>query len=222
MSNQAGIIPVSRQPKPPADRQTALTRARYDRIAPVYDLMQKFMERGAIGTGRPRLWSHVAEGRVLEVGVGTGQSMDDYPQDARVTAIDLSERMLQRASKRAAELGLDVDLRVMDVQHLDFPDRTFDAVAATCVFCSVPDPIVGLRELKRVVKPNGDIWLLEHVRINRPVIGPLMDALNPMMVRMMGANINRRTVENVRLAGLQLITVENLGGELVKLIHARA
>lgn len=159
---------------------------------------------------------------MLEVGVGTGQSMDYYPRGPRVTAIDLSERMLQRASKRADELGLDVDLRVMDVQHLDFPDRTFDAVAATCVFCSVPDPIVGLRELKRVVKPGGDIWLLEHVRIDRPVIGPLMDALNPMMVRMMGANINRRTVENVRLAGLQLITVENLGGELAKLIHARS
>ncbi len=111
---------------------------------------------------------------------------------------------------------------VMDVQHLEFPDRTFDAVAATCVFCSVPDPVAGLRELKRVVRTGGDIWLMEHVRIDRPVIGTLMDLMNPMMVRMMGANINRQTVENVRRAGLQIVSVENLGGDLVKFIHARA
>jgi phosphatidylethanolamine/phosphatidyl-N-methylethanolamine N-methyltransferase len=205
-----------------ADRQTALTRARYDRLAPVYDLMQRLMDRGAIGAGRPYLWSHINGSRVLEVGVGTGKSMDYYPRDARISAIDLSERMLERATRRAAELGLDVDLRTMDVQHLDFPDGTFDAVVATCVFCSVPDPVAGLRELKRVVKPEGDIWLLEHVRIDRPVIGALMDAMNPMMVRMMGANINRQTVENAHRASLQLVSVEKLGGELVKLIHARA
>jgi ubiquinone/menaquinone biosynthesis C-methylase UbiE len=205
-----------------ADRQTALTRARYDQLAPVYDLMQRLMDRGPIGTGRPCLWSHVHGDRVLEVGVGTGKSMDYYPRDARISAIDLSERMLERARRRAAELGLNIDLRMMDVQHLDFPDRTFDAVVATCVFCSVPDPVAGLRELKRVVKPEGDIWLLEHVRIDRPVIGALMDAMNPMMVRMMGANINRQTVENAHRASLQLVSVEKLGGELVKLIHARA
>jgi ubiquinone/menaquinone biosynthesis C-methylase UbiE len=222
MSNQAWSIARSREPESPADRQTALTRARYDRIAPVYDLMQRLMDRGAIGTGRPYLWSHVRGNRVLEVGVGTGKSMDYYPRDAHVSAIDLSERMLERARRRAAELSLDVDLRAMDVQHLDFADDTFDAVVATCVFCSVPDPVAGLRELKRVVKPDGAIWLLEHVRIDRPVIGALMDALNPMMVRMMGANINRQTVENARRSGLQLITVEKFGGELVKLIHAHA
>jgi ubiquinone/menaquinone biosynthesis C-methylase UbiE len=97
--------------------------------------------------------------------------MDYYPRDARISAIDLSERMLERARRRAAELGLDADLRTMDVQHLDFPDGTFDAVVATCVFCSVPDPVAGLRELKRVVKPDGAIWLREHVRIDRPVSG---------------------------------------------------
>src|SRR5450759_5329491 len=105
MSNHAWSIPGSRQLESPSDQETALTRARYDRIAPVYDLMQKSMERGAIGTGRPRLWSHIAEGRVLEVGVGTGKNMDYYPRGPRVTAIDLSELMLQRASKRAAELA---------------------------------------------------------------------------------------------------------------------
>ena len=72
------------------------------------------------------------------------------------------------------------------------------------------------------VAVGGDIWLLEHMRVNGPIIGLLMDALNPIVVRMTGANINRRTVENVKLAGLRVLQVENLTGEVVKLIHARA
>jgi hypothetical protein len=84
----------------------------------------------------------------------------------------------------------------------------------------VPIPVRGLRELGRVVNPLGDIWLLEHVRINKPVIGPLMDVMNPV-VRTIGANINRQTAENVKQAGLEIVDVEDLRGELVKLIHAR-
>ena len=147
--------------------------------------------------------------------------MSFYPGDAQVTAIDLSDRMLARAAQRAKELGIDVDLRHMDVQDLEFLDAAFDAAMATFVFCSVPFPVQGLRELGRVVKPDGDIWLLEHVRINKLVIGPLMDALNPIVVRVMGPNINRRTVDNVKRADLRVLQVESLKGELVKLIHAR-
>lgn len=204
------------------DRQTALTRARYDRIAAMYDAMEWLVETSAFQRWRRDLWSRLSSGQVLEVGVGTGKNMAYYPAGARVTAIDLSSRMLDRARRRAQSLGLDVDLRVMDVQRLQFPDATFDAAVSTFVFCSVPDPVRGLRELGRVVRPGGDIWLLEHVRIDRPIVGALMDALNPLVVRIMGANINRRTVENVRLAGLHVVQVENVRGELVKLIRARS
>ncbi len=203
------------------DRETAVTKARYDRIAPFYDLMEWFTERSAFQAWRRKLWSRVPAGRVLEVGVGTGKNMPYYPKGAQVTAIDLSDRMLEQAQRRAESLGLDVELRHLDAQHLAFPDDTFDAVIATFVFCSVPDPVQGLRELERVTRPGGDIWLLEHVRVNKPVIGTLMDLLNPLVVRIMGANINRRTVENVERAGLDIVEVENLRGELVKLIHAR-
>lgn len=203
------------------DQETAATKARYDRIAPFYDAMEWFTERSSFQKWRHELWSRVPAGRVLEVGVGTGKNMPYYPAGAQVTAIDLSERMLAQAQRRAKSLGLDVDLRHMDAQHLAFPADSFDAVVATFVFCSVPDPVQGLRELGRVARPEGDIWLLEHVRVNKPLVGPLMDGLNPIVVRITGANINRRTVENVQRAGLHLVEVENLRGELVKLIHAR-
>src|SRR3972149_2737713 len=98
-----------------------------------------------------------------------------------------------------------------DVQALSLPGASFDAAVATFVFCSVPDPVLGLRELARVVRPGGQALLLEHVRSANSILGAVMDAINPLVVRMMGANINRCTVENARASGLQIESVEDLG-----------
>ncbi len=200
---------------------TEVTRRRYNRIARMYDRMEDGAERGAFHAWRKRLWAQVQGPRVLEVGVGTGKNIAYYPPSLHVVAIDLSEGMLAYAKKRAQELGISVDLRQMDAQDLDFPDDSFDTVVATFVYCSVPEPVLGLREIGRVTRPGGDIWLLEHVRVDRPLVGVMMDLLNPLVVRVMGANINRRTVENVRAAGLHIVNVENLMGNLVRLINAQ-
>jgi ubiquinone/menaquinone biosynthesis C-methylase UbiE len=183
--------------------------------------MQAFTERRAFERWRRDLWSRIAPGRILEVGVGTGRNIPFYPVGAPVTAVDLSPRMLQRAQRVAMQAGRPVDLRIMDAQSLELPDAAFDTAVSTFVFCSVPDAVRGLKELRRVVKPGGDIWLLEHVRVDKPVVGAVMDLVNPLVVRMMGANINRRTVGHVRTAGLEIVSIEHPGGALVKLIHAQ-
>ncbi len=170
---------------------------------------------------RQKLWALVHGSRVLEVGVGTGKNMPYWPRDANVTAIDLTPGMLDRARQRGAELHLKADLRLGDVQALDFPDASFDTAVATFVFCSVPDPILGLRELRRVVKPGGQIILLEHMRSRNELVGKIMDVFNPLVVRIMGVNINRRTLENVQKSSLTMERGEDLAlGGIVKLIVA--
>lgn len=161
-----------------------------------------------------------ARGKVLEVGVGTGKNLPLYPPGCDVTGIDFSPAMLARAKKRAAKLGVDVMLLEMDAERLSFPDDSFDTVLATCVFCSVPDPVNGLKEMRRVCKPDGLILLLEHVRSENRVLGLVMDLLNPLAVRLTGANINRRTVENVKAAGLSITEVQDVKGPIVKIIRA--
>jgi ubiquinone/menaquinone biosynthesis C-methylase UbiE len=202
---------------------TEATRRRYQRISPFYDVMEGLAKR-RYHPWPEKLWSLAPGLRVLEVGVGTGKNMPFYPSGISITAIDLTPGMLQRARSRATELNLKskVGLHLGDVQDLDFPDNTFDSVAATFVFCPVPNPVLGLRELKRVVKPRRRILLLEHMRSPDPIVEALIDFLNPLVVGMMGANINRRTVDNVRRAGLEIEPVEDLGmGGIFNLITAR-
>ena len=203
------------------DRATEIARKRFDRNARTYDLMEMGIERLRIRRWRELLWSKVEGTRILEVGAGTGKNFPYYPAGAEITAIDFSARMLARAKAKAAKQKVNVDLRQMDVQNLEFEDNTFDTVAATTVFCSVPDPIRGLREVERVCNPGGKVILLEHVLSANPIMGLLMKSVNPLAVRASGANINRRTVENTERSGLVIERVTDLWLGIFKLIEAR-
>ncbi len=206
---------------------TSTTKSRYGRIAPLYDLMETIPEL-RYRSWRERFWKEIEktlppEPRILEVGVGTGKNMPFWPKDARITAVDLTPGMLQRAETRAQALDLHPQLEIGDAQALEFPSNSFDAAAATFVFCSVPDPVLGLNELVRVVKPGGHVFLMEHVRSTNKAGGWLMDLLNPIVVRLMGPNINRDTVGNIIQSDLELEKVDDLGAwGIYKTIRARS
>ena len=201
---------------------TNLTRQRYQRISKFYDIMEILSEKRYI-PWRQMLWSQVKGDKVLEVGVGTGKNIPYYPKNIQITGIDLTPGMLQKAKKKISNLDQDIELKLGDVQTLDFPDNSFDNVVATFVFCSVPDPVLGLNEVARVLKPGGQVFLLEHVRSGNPFLGKLMDLLNPIVVRVTGANINRQTLENVQKANLNFVSNKALGmGDIFQFILARS
>lgn len=134
----------------------------YGAWAPVYDLVfGAVFERGrkAVVAAAERVG-----GRVLEAGVGTGIALPYYTDRCRVTGIDLSEEMLAKARQKAdGKLPHVEKLAIGDVENLDFPDDSFDVVAAVCVVNTVPHPELALEEFSRVLKPGGEIILLNRV-----------------------------------------------------------
>jgi phosphatidylethanolamine/phosphatidyl-N-methylethanolamine N-methyltransferase len=150
-----------------ADLDNAGIAKAYARWAPVYDVVF-----GAVFDRGRKASIAAAErlgGRILEVGVGTGLSLPDYSRSSRVIGVDLSAPMLRKAKARVVERRLtNVDgLAVMDAQHLGFRDAVFDVVVAQYVITAVPDPEMTLNEFARVVKPGGEIILVNHLGAER-------------------------------------------------------
>lgn len=195
-------------------------RQRYDRLAPWFDSLEGFLEGLIFRRLRKRLWAQVQGEHVLEVGVGTGKNFAFYPDRARMTAIDFSPKMLEQAKRKRERKQLHVHLDLMDVQSLAYADNSFDTVIASFVFCSVPQPRKGLKEIYRVLKPGGQLLLLEHVLSSNKLMSRLMNLLNPLIVRLVGANINRQTVKNVQACPFKSILVDPASSDMIKLIRA--
>jgi len=193
-------------------------KKRYNRVAGMYDLMETPME-GIFSKWRRQMLKDVS-GKTLEIGIGTGKNIPYYPENVDLTGIDFSEKMISRAKEKVSG-SKNIQLLEMDAQQMQFDDNTFDTVVTSCVFCSVPDPVQGLEEIRRVCKNGGKIYMLEHVRSNKKVLGPLMDTFNFIPLHLVGANINRETYQNLLKAGFQAenIEVENLWLDIVKRIR---
>ena len=200
---------------------SAAIKKKYDRIAPYFEGLEAVMEGLFFKNWRKKLWEKVDGYHILEVGVGTGKNFDYYPVDARITAIDFSREMLKQAARKKDRKQTTVELNLMDVQSLDFADNSFDTVIGSFVFCSVPLPLKGLKELYRVCKPGGQVLLLEHVLSSKPLIAKVMNFINPVIVALVGANINRNTVKNIKACGFASVRVDDRSSDIIKLIEAR-
>ncbi len=196
------------------------TRQRYDRLAPFYDALEGALEGLFFKKWRETIWSQAKGPDILEVGVGTGKNFPFYPRIARITAIDFSPKMLERAEHKKRRKNIDVDLDLQDVESLPYADNCFDTVVATFVFCSVPHPKKGLQELYRVCKPGGQVLLLEHVLSSNKIMAMMMNLMNPVIKSIFGANINRQTVKNVQSCPFQQVILLPESSDMVKLIRA--
>ena len=121
--------------------------------------------------------------RVLEVGVGTGINLGMYPRTAKITGIDLSSRMLEKANKRIAEKGLsNCDVLEMDATKMTFADNSYDVVYAPYVISVVPDPVAVAKEMYRVCRPGGRVVILNHFKSFNPIMSKIETAISPMTV----------------------------------------
>ncbi|HKK10526.1 MAG TPA: class I SAM-dependent methyltransferase [Bacteroidales bacterium] len=195
---------------------------RYDRIAGLYDILEAPMEH-MFSKWRTELLSDAA-GKTLEVGIGTGKNLPYYPENVQLTGIDFSPKMIEITNKKLREHPRsNTRIIQMDAEKMEFADSTFDTVVTSCVFCSVPNAVQGLKEIRRVCRKDGKVLMLEHVRSQNKVTGKIMDIINPIPVYIYGANINRRTYENLIKAGFDpnQIEVNDLWFDIVKLIRIK-
>ncbi len=195
---------------------------RYQRIAPYYDLLDLPFEHGRYRHIRPLLFTGLS-GRILDAGVGSGRNFRYYPRDAAVLGVDLSPAMLRHAERRRATARAAVELRVMDVTALDLPSASFDAAVSTFLFCVLPPErqLPALRELARVVKPGGQIRLLEYVRPSGAWRRLTTRIWEPWVAWAYGAGFDRHTESYVRQAGLAPVEARFVHDELIRLIAAR-
>ena len=173
-----------------------------------YDKKTRGAELGYLGQMRDRLIGGLC-GDVLELGAGTGANFAHYDQCARVTAIEPDGHMLEGASAKLASLtGANIALQECHAERLPFTDRSFDAVVATLVLCSVGDLEATLREVMRVLRPNGEFRFIEHVR-GTWLRGAIQDLVSPVWSRVgTGCTPNRRTPRALQLAGFRVELIE--------------
>jgi ubiquinone/menaquinone biosynthesis C-methylase UbiE len=195
-----------------------LVAAKWDRASRTYDFVTWGDERRFAASKRA-LFAGMS-GECLMVAAGTGNDFRHFPPGLSITAIDVSAAMVERARPKADAYRGRLRLRVMDVRALDLPDATFDTVATACTFCSVPDPVRGLRELYRCLKPGGRLLMFEHVRSRIGPIAIAQDLITPI-TRRFGPDMNRDTVGNVLRAGFEIWREANVYLDVVKAIEAR-
>ena len=202
------------------EQANALRKRAWRKQADSYDRLIGWWERRMFGEdNRPWACSR-AEGKVLEVAVGTGLNLPFYDAGLSVVGIDLSPDMLAIARQRALDAGRDVDLREGDAHDLAFDDGSFDTVVCTFSLCNIPDTDRALGEMHRVLRPGGRLILVDHIRSSvRPILW-LQKAAELLTVRMDGDYLTRRPSLNAERQGFEITERERFARGVVERLVA--
>ena len=186
----------------------------YDKFAAGYDKAFAPFEKRFLAEWRGETLSYLPENsRILEIGAGTGANFKFYPTAKCAVASEVSIKMLEIARQKTNEIYL----VQADAENLPFPVNHFDAAFATLVFCSIPKPENAFAELKRIVKPNGKIILLEHVR-PKGLPGYGFDFLNLFTSVLIEDHFNRETAKLAENSGLKILEVKEKALGIINLI----
>ena len=195
-----------------------ITKRKWDKAAKSFDYMAGIGAEKRWAPRKRALFSHM-DGEILFLALGTGLDIEFFPEHKTITAIDISAKMLEVAKPRIAGYAGTINALEMDVHDLNFPDNHFDQIYTSCTFCSVPQPVDGLRNLYRVLKPGGKLRMFEHTGSHFQPFKFMMDIMTPISGKL-GPEMNRNTTENVSLAGFKILAVENIYMDIVKTIIA--
>ena len=189
------------------------------RTAAIYDFMMRALDHLMINGWRKELWTSVRGPRVLEVGVGTGLNSDFYKDEFQITALDNNRSFLEIARHRAEIKEKTVDFILGDIETLPFAANRFDTALTTFLFCQLKAPQLGMTELSRVLKPGGQLLLLEHVR-TKGFFGRILEAISSPLYKSTGGHIARNTEAIAAEAGFVNISSKPLFTKGVKIISA--
>ncbi len=186
----------------------------YDKLAKSYDKAFAPFEKRFLSKWRQETLSFLPENaKILEIGAGTGANFKFYPTCKHAVASEISLKMLDFARRKTNS----IELIQATAETLPFAESSFDAAFATLVFCSIPKPENAFAELKRIIKPNGKIILLEHVRPNG-LLGFMFDFLNIFTVAIIEDHFNRQTAKLAEDAGLKILEVKQKAFGIINLI----
>ncbi len=188
----------------------------YDKFAAGYDKVFAPFEKRFLAKWREETLSYLPKNsRILEIGAGTGANFKFYPNSKCAAASEISFKMLEFAKPKIENQK--IKLVQANAEILPFPDNFFDAAFATLVFCAIPNPENAFRELQRVIRPNGKIILLEHIR-PKGILGYAFDLLNVFTVALLDDHFNRRTAVIAEKSGLQIVAIKEKAFGTVNLI----
>ncbi len=197
-----------------------ITQQKWDRAAPSFDFMSSYGPEKRWAPAKKEFFARMrSDAEILFLALGTGLDLRCFPSQRRITAIDISPKMIARAQQRLADYDGDITAKICDVHEIDFPDEYFDQIFTSCTFCSVPNPVAGLKSLRRVLKPNGELHMFEHTGSRWFPFNVMLNTMTPLTSKF-GPSVNRNTTANVRAAGFTITAVNNIYLDVVKSIHA--